>query len=638
MTAGNVSTIAGIGYFGTSPASGPATSVPLYTPMGIATDPNGTLYVTGYGANLVYKLVPTGSTPGAYNTSVLAGNGTSGNTGDGGPATSAEVKSPWGIVADVDSYGNVLVYFASGNRIRLVNSTTGIITTLAGNDSYTFSGDHGPASSATMKAPRGLHLSNGSLYVADWGNHRIRKIDLTFKNITTVYGTGSSLVINGPYKVVVLNNTLYVSDGTAKIKTYDTGTSTGGVYAGTGTSGFSGDGGNATAAKFGTAAYSILWDQSNATKLFVADSDNNRIRVIEQGIVTTVAGDGQTTIGVGTDGALALNSQVKIPYDIYAETDGTMIITASGRVWMKDASGILSTIAGNGTTGLSGDDGPGTSAQVGSAIGNTKFGDVVYWAEWLHHGIRRLNLTSGTISTVAGVVGSSGSTGNNGPATSAKLNSPMDVAISSDGTVLLIADQTNHAIRQLNFTSGNLTTIAGNLTNSGASGDGGPATSAKLNSPRGVAIDNSGNIYIADAGNCIVRKVDAITGFMSTIAGQAGNCTGGGDNMAATSVSLGNVRAIHADKAGNVYVADPSFGQVRKIWTKGIITTVAGTSVSGGSSFPSAYATTTLAGLGLNATAVPLANPSGLFIDAYDNVFVADSSQSMVLVVLATSC
>jgi uncharacterized protein (TIGR03437 family) len=221
-----------------------------------------------------------------------------------------------------------------------------------------------------------------------------------------------------------------------------------------------------------------------------------------------------------------------------------------------------------------------------------------------------------TISTVAGQSGVATFGGDGGKATSAGIGGPFAVAVDSSGN-FYISDQFNNRVRKVD-TSGNISTVAGNGT-AGFSGDGGSATSAELNSPAGVALDSSGNLYIADSGNFVVRKVAGST--ISTVAGNNGSGAGyAGDGAAATSAQLNNPAHLAFDAAGNLYIADPGNNVVRKVNTSGTISTVAGI-FSGGAGYT---------GDGGQATQALLANPEGVAVDHAGNLYIADTRNNVI--------
>lgn len=344
----------------------------------------------------------------------FAGTGATGYTGDGGPATNAQLNVPYDVA--VDAAGNIYFVEELNNIIRKVN-TSGIASTVAGSGSTGFSGDGGPATAATFFQPTAVAIDGiGNLYIADKYNNRIRKVD-TAGMITTIAGTG--------------------------------------IF------GFGGDGGPATAAQFASPGGLNV---DAAGNVFVADAGNNRIRKIAPGgTVTTVAGNG--TGGFAGDGSAATMANLFSPNSVCVDAAGNLYISdgSNQRIRKVNTAGIISTFAGNGVGGYSGDAGPATLCQL--------------------------------------------------------LN-PDGIETDNLGNIY-IADASNHRIRKID-TSGFIITVAG--TGSGMfGGDGGPAVVAQLYSPTGLAVDNAGNIFIADLGNDRVRKVISP---LAAITGPSSVCTG----------------------------------------------------------------------------------------------------------------
>jgi len=251
-----------------------------------------------------------------------------------------------------------------------------------------------------------------------------------------------------------------------------------------------------------------------------------------------------------------------------------MTLLVPGEVFAT-SGGTINTVAGVGMGGYSGDGGAAWMAQLNSPFGvAVDSGGNLYIADTLNHRVRKVD-ASGNISTVAGN-GTDGYSGDGGAAASAQLNKPFGVAVDSGGN-LYIADTFNHRVRKVDA-SGNISTVAGNGT-AGYSGDGGAAASAPLNKPYGVAVDSGGNLYIADTFNHRIRKVDA-SGNISTVAG-TGTAGNPGEGEFATSANIKYPYGVAVDSGGNLYIADTLNHRVRKVDASGNINTVAGNGTGG---------------------------------------------------------
>lgn len=335
--------------------------------------------------------------------------------------------------------------------------------------------------------------------------------------------------------------------------------------------------------------------------------------------IYTYGGNGSA--GFSGDGGLATLAQVKIPLGITSDASGNIYIsdTQNHRIRQINGLGNINTIAGGGAS--VGDGGPAINAMIGSPykIAFDIAGNM-YIAEFGNNRIRKIN-TMGIITTVAGdgsIVG--GFTGDGGPATTAKLNGPSAVAVDASGN-LYIADMSNNRIRMVNAV-GTITTIAGTGGNA-YMGDGGPAILAQLNLPQDVKVDPSGNILIADYANRCVRKINS-SGIISTIAGTGvqGNT---GDGGPATSAQIGSISAIELDISGNLYIADGGYGVIRKVNTLGIISTIAGTGTQGYS------------GDGGPALLAQIF-PHDISLDNNGNVYIADGPNNRIRIVCVSSC
>ncbi len=720
--AGIITTIAGGGSAAGSGDGGPATNAQVF-PNSVTEDGAGNLYLS-QGASI--RKVNT-----AGIISTVAGTGLPGFSGDGGPATSAAIFCT-NVAAD--SAGNLYLSDSLNQRIRKVD-TSGIITTVAGTGEQGYSGDGGPATSAKLALPQGLTVDGaGNLYFADNATH-IRKVD-TNGIITTVAGSGSPLALGdgGPatsagmtpvWVAVDSAGNLYIADaGGGKIRKVNTSgiistLAGGGHNIGQG----NGDGGPATSAWFANISAVAVDPAGN---VYIADSGADRIRevssgaagspisvspaslsfsyttgyaappsqtvvIISPGATLTFSAAASTTSGgnwlsvspasgtVGTTLTISVNPAGLSP----GTYNGTVTITPSGTgnspqtvpvklsVNSPASQGVISTVAGNGFIPFSGEGGPATSAALGAnavavdSAGNLYVADIissrvlkvnaagtittlagngaitfagdggpathasffnpsgvaadnagnVYIADSMNNRIRKVD-SAGTISTVAGN-GSVGFTGDGGPATSASLWTPLDVAVDSTGN-LYIADSGNNRIRKVN-TAGVITTVAGGAPVPGYSGDGGQAVGAGLFLPGGVTVDPSGNLYIADIGNNRIRKVNA-AGTISTVAGN-GTKSFSGDGGAAAGAGL-NLFGAHAglavDGAGNLYIPDIANHRIRKVGASGIISTVAGNGIAG------------FSGDGGPAITAGLNNPGDVAVDSAGNLYIADTTNNRV--------
>jgi sugar lactone lactonase YvrE len=555
-----ISTIAGGGP--SLNISGTLASLGL-APSSIAADRAGNLFFVDQN-----RILRLDATTGIL--TLVAGNGTAGFSGDNGPATSAQLDTSFETSLTVDSAGNV--YIADGNNNRIRKVSNGLIATVAGSGTAGFSGDNGPATSAQLHEPYGIAVdSAGNLYIADTGNQRIRKVSNGV--ITTVAGGGTQVSANGPATSALLLSpngvvvdpagNLYIADnGSLLVRKVANGTIT--TVAGTGRAGFSGDNGPATSAQL-TNPNGIAVD--SADNLYIADTFNSRIRKVANGVITTVAGNG--TQGFSGDNGPATHAELYAPWAVAVDSAGNIYIadTSNQRI-RKVSGGVITTVAGGGAQ--VDDNGPATGAQLLSpyGVGVDSTGNL-FIADTSNNRIRKVD--GGVITTVAGngAVGFGGFSGDNGAATSAQLYYPGGVAVDSAGS-LYIADGANNRIRKV--ANGVITTLAGTGT-PGYSGDGGPATSAQLNAPSGVAVDSVGDVYIADTTNSRIRKVSG--GSITTVAGHGGNVYGGDYNGPATSAQLYLPTGVAVDSVGNFYIVDTDNARIRKV-SDGVISTVAG--------------------------------------------------------------
>jgi len=466
--------------------------------------------------------------------------------------------------------GNLYIADTNNNAIRKVTAA-GTITTVAGNGTPGYSGDNGPASAALLSGPHGILVdASGNLLIADTYNWSIRRVNAA-GIITTIAGTG----------VFCPPNT-------------------------SGSCGGRGDGGPATSA-FLSEPGSVAVDTLG--NLFIADTGDNSIRQVNSsGIINRVAGSGVN--GYGGDHGPAGLAYLNQPNGVALDAAGNVFIadTLNHRIRKVDTSGIITTIAGNGVAGYTGDGGPASAASLNmpSYIVLDGAGNL-YISDSANERIRE-TMVSGTIDTIAGD-GGYRYAGDGGLATSASIQQPLGVAVDASGN-LFIADTYNNCIREVDI-NGVISTVAGNGI-PGYSGDTGPAVGASLDLPRTVAFDAAGNLFIADNGNNVVRRVTA--GIISTI---AGNGVAGyyGDNGPATSASLYSPSGVAIDNSGNVYIADEYNSAIRMVAPGGTITTIAGTGI---------------ASCDYGAIGPALGYPTGITLDGSGNLAVADNFCSTV--------
>jgi trimeric autotransporter adhesin len=389
------------------------------------------------------------------------------------------------------------------------------------------------------------------------------------------------------------------------------------TFAGNGAAAFSGDGGAAASAELHD-PYGVVVD--GAGHLYISDQLNQRIRMTSNGskIVTiaTIAGNG--TAGFSGDGYSAIAGELNGPSAMAVDASGNLFIadTANGRVReVLAGAATMVTVAGNGMGSYPGDNQGAQHAELVNPAGiAVDAAGNIYIAEESGARVRMVN-PAGVITTVAGN-GVPGFPGDGGPATSASLSQPTDVAVDAAGN-LYIADPNNQRIRMVSATTGDITTIAGDGTYGyGGDGDPGPATKAEFRNPEGIAFDAAGNLYIADSGNCRIRKMTP-TGAITTVAGN-GQQGFYGDGGAATAAKLLIPAAVRLDGMGNLYISDTNNQRIRKVTPSGTISTVAGNGTTG------------FFADGGPAILAALNRPIGMAVDAAGNLYIADSSNYRV--------
>jgi trimeric autotransporter adhesin len=477
------------GKHGSAGDGGPAASALLQRPVRLFADGSGNVFITDIADNRVREVVasPVGGTfaiPPTIKT--VAGTGAAGFTGDGGLATQAKLNEPSGVF--VDGAGNIFLTDVLNNRVREVVVSTGNIQTIAGNGTIFFGGDGGPATSAQLSGASAVSLdAAGDIFIVDGGNNRIREVVAATGNIQTVAGNGTQglfgdggLATNAG--LFLIESTGVFVDGHGNVFIADVQNNrirevvaAGGsiqTIAGKGTNdtpGFSGDGGLATNAELDT-PFGVFVDGHG--NVFIADSGNGRIREVfaATGIIQTVVGGGtgcdNQTDSIG-DGCPATDAQLVDPTGVFVDGAGDLFIADTGNNRIREvvtATGNIQTIAGNGTSGFSGDGGPAINAAIAQ---------------------------------------------------------PTGVFVDLGGNIF-IADSGNNRVREIVAATGDIETVVGNGT-PGFAGDGGPALNAELNTASGLAGDQSGNLFIADFANNRIRKVvGLVTGAPANIVATSG--------------------------------------------------------------------------------------------------------------------
>ena len=503
-------------------------------------------------ANHVIRKIDTAT--GAVTT--LAGSfGVSGSAD--GTGSAARFNSPAGIVA----VGTILFVCDAGNHtIRQIVSTSGAATTLAGiPGSSGFTDNNTGPGGALFSSPRGIATDGGSnLYVADTGNHRIRRVTLAGATFTAAgsglsgaadNAVGTSASFSSPEGVAFLLSDVYVTDtGNHTIRRITSPGTVGNVTTFAGAAGLTGFVDNVTGAAARFSSPSSLTAVGTGTNLYVADTGNHVLRKIDgAGFVTTLAG-GALAAGFadGTGASARFNGQKGIG------TDGASIFVADTQnhaIRQVTIGGAVTTVAGKppqaGTI-----NGTGTAARFRAPAGAVAVGDNVFVADTRNHTVRTAT-SSGVVTLLAGSAENPGTS--DGIGSAARFNNPQGIA--AVGTDLYVADAGNHAIRKVTA-AGVVTTIAGLPGTPGFVN--GTGTVARFNTPRGIATDGS-SLFVSDSGNHAIRKISILTGAVTTLAGTG--ASGYANTPAATFNGPEGVAVIGT----NLYVADTGNHAIRKI-------------------------------------------------------------------------
>lgn len=586
---------------------------------------NGTIItVDAFGRVLTYILTSAGAgySPGiAGTTPATFGSGFTINISaiTNGKVTSYTLSSFGTGYATGIANTTTISGIGSGLKINITTITT-LINTVAGNGAMTDGGDLGPATNAGLQNPLAIAFDgSGNMYISDQGN-RIRLVN-SAGTINTYSGNGTS-GYNGE-GIPATNAYLNAVEGIA----FDLAGNL--VYTDTR---HSGDcvrrivnttnkvytiGGNIVPGYGGMATYLDLKLPTGVTitgagEMYIADRGNNVVRKVDtKGVMSTYAGTGVSGY-TGNGGAPEL-ATFKHPVSVaYNDASGILYIgDADNNVVRMVSGGTITTVAGTGMAGFSGDGGLAGSATLNKISGlevNQATGDL-YISDQNNNAVRMVDAT-GKIHTVAGTPPSGGFIADGGPATSAELTNPYSVAADWSGNIF-IADRDNNIVRKIN-SAGIITTYAGTgIAGTYGFGDGGPATKARLSGPTGVSVDNLGNLYIADQGNNCIRKVNS-AGTITTIAG-SGIVGSIGIPGPALGARFYYPQSVSADRTGNLYIADGNNNRVYKMnLTAGTIAIFAGTGVAG------------YFGDGSSAISAQLNDPKGVSIDMAGNVFIAD--------------
>ena len=616
---------AGDGVPGSSGDGGPATEARIFMPHDIYVDHHGNVYVAqigDYGTTYLHNTIrridhETGTI------TRVAGSGRAGMGGDGGSALDAEFDITCGVA--VDAGGNVYACGKSHNNVRRVDAGTGIIAPFAGDPANRggFRGDGGPALEAALSGPEHLAFdSEGSLYICDNDNNRIRKVDVQNGTMTTVFGNGeaSSNGDGGPALDASTNkpdalcidahDNVYVGEVRGfRIRKVDARTGTVSTLVGNGIPGWGEEGlpGSETACN---AIEAGIWADADGTVLWGDSSGRLRRYDGATGVVTTVFG--ATSIH---DGGPAEEAYLCLPTGMGLDPAGSIYIadTKSQRIRVIDVeTGIMRTVAGNGARSYGGDNGPAIDAYLGnpSDVSVDRRGRAAF-ADGLSQRVRRID-EDGVVRTVAGT-SEPGDRGIGGPALSVCFLSLRCLEHARNGDIY-VGDGVGR-ISLINEETGMIDAVAGDGVR-GHTGDGGPALRARIGVPSAIAVDADGNLYFTDSLSNVVRRVDA-AGVITTVAGTGEpGCSPAG--TPAVEAALSRPQGIAVNSEGVLCFSDTFNNRVCRVSPGGELETVAGGSVPGDF------------GDGGPAIAAGLNRPTGLRFYGADVLLVCDSLNNRI--------
>ena len=591
---GLIFTVAGDGFPGFRGDGGPASAARLNAPYGMALDGVGNLYIADLGNNRVRRIDPDGTI------TTVAGSET--------------LESPRNVA--VDGAGSLYVSEFSGQRIRRIGPD-GAVVTVAGNGTAGFAGDGGAASDASLSFPAGLAFdASGNLYIADSGNHRVRKVsDGIISTVLDQLNLPTAVAIDGQGNVFVADSgnqriqrlgpggdiatlpgmgrdlavdyagNLYIASGLHALQLNTAGEII--TIAGDSSYTFRGDGGDALSARLnGPVAIAV----NNAGVIYIADQKNRRVRKVDaDGVITTVMGTGASTPEA---------SELNTPAGISLNESGDLYVSDQDnhRIQMLISGDIVVTAAGMGLAGFNGDGISAQQAQISSPGSMAQGRDgTLYFVDAGNRRVRSLSP--------------------NGVVTTATQVSARGLAVDASGRLYLSAVDRNSVLRV--GADGKTTIVAGSGT-AGFSGDEGLATAAQLSSPAGLAVDARGNLYIADSGNNRIRMV-GLDGIIHTVAGN-GAADFGGDGGPALSAALHSPLSVVTDSSGNLWIADTGNNRIRKLSpiaiaeeTAAPLSAVNAASLKPGPIAPGEIVTIFGAGIGPESTVLGSQDAAGLF-------------------------